>query len=411
MLLYHLILKAFLQAEVYKKYNDLLDYHDLKENSPEIFRIFQCVRYLHREGTPKDYSVDDLRLSFATLYPSTTPDDFGPIFKQVEEQVVDNTQVLRYLDSVRMRISATSLARSALAIAEGTSSKEEIQSAIENFTTVISSTTQEIQEPINDDIEAIIQHRMESPGLRWRLTSLNKRLGSLRQGDFGFLFARPETGKTTFLASELTFMASIATSPIIWFNNEQAHEEVVFRLYQAALGIDLPTLYSRPAYWKTKYYEATKGNLKLITDTALTRNTVERICTAYRPSLIAFDQLDKILGFSDDRSDLELAAIYIWTRDLARRYAPVIGVCQAGQSAEGKRWLGMNDVNNSKTGKQGEADWILGIGKVPDLGLETTRYFHLSKNKLQGDSDTDSVLRHDRWEVQIKPDIARYIDI
>ena len=71
----------------------------------------------------------------------------------------------------------------------------------------------------------------------------------------------------------------------------------------------------------------------------------------------------------------------------------------------------MNDVNNSKTGKQGEADFILGIGKVPDEGLETYRYFHLSKNKLQGDPDTEPAMRHGKFEVRIQPDIARYYDI
>ncbi len=71
----------------------------------------------------------------------------------------------------------------------------------------------------------------------------------------------------------------------------------------------------------------------------------------------------------------------------------------------------MNDVNNSKTGKQGAADWILGIGKAPDAGLETYRYFHLSKNKLQGDQDSDPAMRHGKWEVKINQEIAQYYDI
>ena len=56
-----------------------------------------------------------------------------------------------------------------------------------------------------------------TPGLRWRLGSLNRMLGSLRKGDFGFIFARPETGKTTFLASEVTNFATQLEQPILWF--------------------------------------------------------------------------------------------------------------------------------------------------------------------------------------------------
>jgi len=60
------------------------------------------------------------------------------------------------------------------------------------------------------DLATLHQQTYATPGLRWRLDSLNKSLGSLRKGDFGFIFARPETGKTTFLASEATRMAQQA---------------------------------------------------------------------------------------------------------------------------------------------------------------------------------------------------------
>ena len=50
-----------------------------------------------------------------------------------------------------------------------------------------------------DDLEVLYAESYAQPGLRWRLDTLNHSLGSLRKGDFGFVFARPETGKTTFL--------------------------------------------------------------------------------------------------------------------------------------------------------------------------------------------------------------------
>jgi len=93
---------------------------------------------------------------------------------------------------------------------------------------------------------------------------------------------------------------------------------------------------------------------------------------------------------------------------LAKTYAPVIGVCQADVTGEGKKWLDMSSVANAKTSKQAEADWILGIGAVHDIGLEHIRYLHLSKNKLAGDEDSDPTLRHGKCEVIIKPEIARY---
>jgi hypothetical protein len=70
----------------------------------------------------------------------------------------------------------------------------------------------------------------------------------------------------------------------------------------------------------------------------------------------------------------------------------------------------MDNVAESKTSKQAEADWILGLGKTHELGMEFNRYLHLSKNKLSGDDDTDPSLRHGKLEVLIQPDVARYCD-
>jgi hypothetical protein len=123
--------------------------------------------------------------------------------------------------------------------------------------------------------------------------------------------------------------------------------------------------------------------------------------------LIIFDQIDKIKGFKADRHDLQLKALYQWARELAKTYAPVIAVSQAGGTAEDKLWLTMDDVDSSKTAKQGEADWILGIGKQTD-NTSNVRYLNISKNKLLGDSDTLPDLRHGNAQVLMQPDVARY---
>ena len=88
----------------------------------------------------------------------------------------------------------------------------------------------------------------------------------------------------------------------------------------------------------------------------------------------------------------------------------MIAVSQAGGTGEGKLFLTMDDVDGSKTGKQGEADWILGIGKETD-NTSRIRYFNICKNKLLGDSDTLPDLRHGNSQVLIRPEVARYEDI
>jgi replicative DNA helicase len=238
-------------------------------------------------------------------------------------------------------------------------------------------------------------------------------LGSLRKGDFGFIFARPETGKTTFLASEVSnFIDQVSEqNPIIWFNNEEQGEKVYLRVYQAYFGITLEELLSNVPKYKQLFLEKTKGKFKLVDSAALDKAKVERICKALKPSLVLFDQIDKIKGFAADREDLMLGSIYQWAREIAKEYCPVIGICQADGTGENVRYLTMSNVANAKTSKQAEADWILGIGTIHDTGWESVRFLHLSKNKLMGDEDTDPKLRHLKGECLIKPEIARYADL
>jgi KaiC/GvpD/RAD55 family RecA-like ATPase len=235
-------------------------------------------------------------------------------------------------------------------------------------------------------------------------------LGSLRKGDFGFIFARPETGKTTFLASEISYFAEQCDSPILWFNNEEQGSKVQLRIYQASTGTRLIELFNNTIRYKNEYSNKTGNRIKIFDSTGITKHTVETIIINSKPACIVFDQLDKIQGFSGDREDLRLGDIYIWARELAKKYCPVIGVCQSDASGEGKRWLTMDNVANAKTAKQAEADWIIGIGKTHNESEEYQRFLSICKNKLMGDEDTEPMLRHGHLSVKILPDIARFED-
>jgi replicative DNA helicase len=405
--LHLVILKAFLESTHYQKYNDYLNYENIKEESPEIFRLFQCIRHLQNKES-KNYTISDLQLAFAILYPASDRTQYNPLLQSLSTTQVDGNTLSSYLETIKNRSQALKIATRALSFAEGHSTFEQYQETLNEFK---EQPIELQQEWINDDLEQLYHRHYERPGLRWGLESLNKSLGSLRLGTFGFIFARPETGKTTFLASQLQTLSTQVERPIWWFTNEQSGEEILTRCYQSVLGLSLVDLYRDISNNRTNYLQKTKGNIRIVYDTQLSKTTVERLLKQHGAGLIIFDQIDPIKGFKADRDDLELTAIYEWARSLASQYSPVIGVCQAGQSGDGKRWLTMNDVANSKTGKIGAADWILGIGKALDDGLESYRYFSLVKNKLSGDSDTNPALRHGKFEVRIKPEICGYEDL
>lgn len=403
------IIKHYLSYQNWSQYKDALGVKDFPKELQGIVRTLNAVQQ-DNEGH-EDLSVRDL----ANLFFATLPKDkeyYQQVFDQLEKADSSASTVQTLIDAIHRGNLLRELSTLSYEVAEGRGKYEDVLKKIELLKSNDGGESKETEfDFVTDDLEELVNDQIKNHGLRWRLNVLNRMLGSLRGGDFGFLFARPETGKTTFLASEVTYMAGQATGPVLWLNNEEQGKKVKLRLYQAALGVDLHTFYRDQQKWKDKYLEVTKGNIKLYDSASIHKRTVERLCTQLKPSLIIFDQIDKVLGFDDDREDLRLGTIYQWARELAKVYAPVIGVCQADGTGEGQRWLTMANVANAKTAKQAEADWILGIGKVHDNGFEQIRYLHASKNKLTGDEDSDPTLRHGKVEAIIEANIARYRDI
>lgn len=345
-------------------------------------------------------------------YPKADQSLYKDLFARIQSAEANPEFVVEYLDSLRIRQESAKAAFHLLDVAEGKRKPETVRetaTALIELGSVADQELKEEEEFVSDDLEIIFQNTIKEPGLRWRLKSLNRSLGPLRKGDFGYLFARPETGKTTFLASEISYMAGQAEAPILWFNNEERGDKVLLRCYEAALGAPLDKIKANLERARTTYYERTKRLIKLVDSASIERRFVERMVERIKPSLIVFDQLDKIKGFDADRDDLVLGELYQWARELAKGYAPVIGVCQASGEAEGIKYLHLGHAANAKTSKQAEADWILGIGS-DYKDQANVRGFSICKNKLIGGDETIPDMRHGKWEVLIAPEIARYVD-
>lgn len=404
------IVKHLLKREFYDKHRDRIDLaYITKELHPVIRTIDGWARGV-AEGDG-DLSVDDLSNLFFTTN-RTKVDFYQGVFETVKGNDSNEDTTEKLIGALQRASKLRELSLLAYDASEGKASLESVAELSKGLSTgVEDGGDSEVDDFVSTDLVEIVSRRRNMEGLRWRLGSLNKALGPLRKGNFGFVFARPETGKTTFLASEVTYMARQAAQPILWFNNEQEGDEVVLYCYRAALGLDLVNLHRDLTGNREKFHETTKSNIRIKDSASITKSQVEKVIAKYGPSLVVFDQIDKIKGFDNDREDLRLGAIYIWARELAKAYCPIIGICQADGTGEGQRWLTMANVANAKTSKQAEADWILGIGKVNEVGYENLRYMHLSKNKLPGGEESVSEMRHGRWETLIDPERARYVDL
>lgn len=410
--LYLFVLKLFLtKRELYEKYHGAVDQDFLRSNYPEVLKLFRAMDELRKNGGKEEYAAAELQAALLTLYPNSEIDIYGPILGQVQACDPDQEAIVGYLRSLQERLVASKIAFHALDVAEGKADASDFRQVVRELVEGQSDVPETNPESfVSDDIEELLEKAYTSGGLRWRLSSLNRALGPLRKGDFGFIFARPETGKTTFLASETSFMVQQAQAPVLWINNEEGGEKVGIRCYQAALGATLEQIHAHPKSAKQKYYDLTKRFLKIVDNAAIGRRDIEALCRGLNPALVVIDQLDKVKGFDGDREDLRLGAIYQWARELAKQYCPVIGVSQSDGSGEGVKYLNMGHVANAKTSKQAEADWILGIGVSFD-DHPYVRGFSICKNKLLGGEESVPKMRHGKWDVLIEPEIGRYTDM
>jgi replicative DNA helicase len=249
-------------------------------------------------------------------------------------------------------------------------------------------------------------------GLEWRLKELNVSLGPLRKGDFIIIAARPESGKTTFVASEASYMMTQLKPDehVIWINNEEASNKVMMRVIQAYHGVTTGELLDNPSTYEAEF-TSNGGDRFLVLDDDSGIKSVNKISTLFaefKPGLIIFDQLDKVHGFKQDREDLRIGQLYEWARDKAKEYCPVIAISQVDGTGEGEKWIQMNQLRGSKTDKIGEADAIVTIGKSNEPAMDLQRFIHIPKNKLFGGKETLEAHRHGCFEVEIEPAKARY---
>lgn len=243
---------------------------------------------------------------------------------------------------------------------------------------------------VEDDIEDIMKELVEEEGgLRWKLQCLQDDLGSLCGGVLGHIFARPNTGKTSFLACEVTnFARQLGPDEnIIWFNNEERGRKVKARLYNAMLGATSDAIWRDVARAKTEFQRRNGTAIRLFDSGIITFGDLRDVIKEYSPKLIVIDQADKVhfKGMTGMEIPIRLKELYKHYRELAKETdIPIITVGQASADADGKKWIRPEWMDYSKTGKYAEMDFIIGIGKTHEEGEAALRFLNISKNKMKG---------------------------
>lgn len=267
---------------------------------------------------------------------------------------------------------------------------------------------------ITEDISTLMEEDDDLGGLQWRLQCLRTSMRGLRAGDFGIIAGRPDKGKTTFIASEITHMAGQVPNGrnILWLNNEGTGRRIKPRLFQAALGCSRSELKALVDSGKAnEEYTKVVGRLDKIRIAdihGMYVSKVESLIEAHDADVVVYDMIDNIKGFGDaSRTDLALEQMYQWGRECAVRYGHAgLATSQISADGDGEMFPTLGMLKDSKTGKQGACDFQLMIGASNDPNLSGMRYMGLPKNKLRVEGSRGDP----RATVQFRPEIARYVD-
>ena len=264
----------------------------------------------------------------------------------------------------------------------------EISAALDIFS---SSVAMSSMPEVDDNINDLLDDASEDNGVHWRLPCLNASMRGLRGGDFGILAARPDQGKTSFICSEVTYMAGQLPEgrPVVWFNNEGPGLSIYPRLMQAAMNCSMQTLIDKKeagTLYDDYYKIVGEDRIRVMDIHGYNTGQVEDIIAKVNPGIIIYDMIDNIRGFgSAARNDLQLEYMYQWAREKAVKYDSIaLATSQISNEGADTIYPGLGMLKDSKTGKQGACDFQLMVGSMetkPEYA--NTRWLSLPKNKLR----------------------------
>lgn len=292
---------------------------------------------------------------------------------------------------------------------------KQIQQFLTAYDSAVGRVTEQEESLIDAPIEELLASVTGGSGYNWRLQELNISLGPLRPKNSILVAAYPDSGKTTFAVSEMTYMINQMEEgkECLYFCNEEYGGQNKVRCVQALVGASQEELQTNTVAVATRYKEycRTHGErFKFYHNTHMTTRFIEETIKQHNPGLIIIDQLWNVEGFADAGTSTEMyTALSRWVRRIASS-APCISIHQADGTASGVKFIEMHQLHGSKVGMQGAFDAIITIGRPFGTDIDSReRGLYVPKNKLPGGpAPYDSKQKHQKWTVFIDHDYALY---
>lgn len=239
---------------------------------------------------------------------------------------------------------------------------------------------------MDKDLSQLLQEEVGEPDFPFTWDILREYLPGLDRGNLGILFARPEVGKTTFCA----FLAASyirQQQKVVYWANEEPAEKIKLRIIQSYFEMTKDEMNRAGSDLIDRYVVEIEPYLKVMDSVGTSMAELNDYAQLNEPDVMFCDQLDKFRVDGDfNRGDERLKETYVLAREVAKRNKLLIwSVSQASYDAHDRQFIDYSMLDGSRTGKAGEADVIIGIGKTGTSEEENTvRHICISKNKLNG---------------------------
>lgn len=222
-------------------------------------------------------------------------------------------------------------------------------------------------------------------------SKLNDRCdGGVLPGHHIIIFGRPEVGKSTFA---INMAGSFVKRKIrtLYIGNEDKIHGLKARMLSRITGLPFEVAEANPINAAQRFRE--EGGEDYLLMTQLKRGTVgairERI-EEFEPKVIVLDQIRNLMTGKSIDQDMtrKLEFLGIEVRQMLLEYDLIgVSVTQANDRTENSRqqnpvWLGMGDIDSSRTGLPAQGDLIIGIGANDEMLANDTRAVNPVKNKL-----------------------------
>jgi replicative DNA helicase len=354
----------------------------------ELKDIFDTIVYSHTKYG-RSLSVAELSTIFNDRNPAM-PDSSRNRVQEIVAQLVAPIESddlhTDIVNNLWLRDRARQIGEKALDIFTGDSDEfGELKKLIESVDDgrITDKTTYTI---VDKDLGELLSEEAGDNDFPFTFNLINERVKGLDRGNLGILFARPEVGKTTFCS----FLASSYIRQgfqVVYWANEEPAKRIKLRIIQSYFGLKKEEMVAQRFELRDRYIAEIEPYLTIIDCVGTSIEEVDEYAKLNKPDVMFCDQLDKFrIKGEYNRGDERLKETYVSAREIAKRNMCLVwAVSQASYDAHDRQFIDYAMLDNSKTGKAGEADIIIGIGKTGSSEVDNiVRHICISKNKING---------------------------